>query len=350
MKTVMSNPTGKFNYFGWPTIARLKDGRLAVCASGFRMRHICPFGKACISYSDDEGETFTLPAPVIDTPLDDRDGGITPFGESGAIVTSFNNTTGFQRINARFTLAYAYLDTVSDEDEEKYVASNFRISYDNGKTFGPIYKSPVTSPHGPIELSDGTILYVGRNFQKDNARGKDDGVSAYRLNLDGTMELLGRIELEGHFEGEKEIFCEPHAIELSDGRILLHIRTHTYTGVLTIYQTISCDGGRTWEKPYPIAESDEGAPPHLMRHSSGVIVCSYAKRVAPFEVKAMFSFDEGKTWEKKTILTTNGCNDFGYASTVELKDGSMLTVFYMASEKGKPTNVYSQRWSFDVEG
>ena len=29
--------------------------------------------------------------PVVDTVMDDRDGGITPFGESGVVVTSFNN-------------------------------------------------------------------------------------------------------------------------------------------------------------------------------------------------------------------------------------------------------------------
>jgi len=34
-KIIMSNPTGKHNYFAWPTAARLKNGKLAVVASGF---------------------------------------------------------------------------------------------------------------------------------------------------------------------------------------------------------------------------------------------------------------------------------------------------------------------------
>ena len=78
----MSNPFSKHNYFGWPTAARLQNGTIAVVASGLRLRHICPFGKTVISYSNDEGQTYTLPAPVIDTVLDDRDGGIMPFGKS----------------------------------------------------------------------------------------------------------------------------------------------------------------------------------------------------------------------------------------------------------------------------
>ena len=92
VRTVMSNPDSKHNYFGWPTAVRLQNGKIAVVASGFRLGHVCPFGKTVISYSEDEGETFTYPAPVIDTPLDDRDGGILAYGKSGVIVTSFNNT------------------------------------------------------------------------------------------------------------------------------------------------------------------------------------------------------------------------------------------------------------------
>ena len=64
-KTVMSNPTSKHNYFAWPTVARLKNGRLAVVASGFRIQHVCPFGKTVLSFSEDEGKTYTRPAPVI---------------------------------------------------------------------------------------------------------------------------------------------------------------------------------------------------------------------------------------------------------------------------------------------
>lgn len=97
LKTVMSNPNGKANYFAWPSVARLQNGKIAVVASGYRYKHICPFGKCVISYSEDEGETYTVPAPVIDTPLDDRDGGILAYGSGDVIITSFNNTVKFQK-------------------------------------------------------------------------------------------------------------------------------------------------------------------------------------------------------------------------------------------------------------
>ncbi len=99
---------------------RLQNGLIAVAASGFRVGHICPFGKCVISFSSDEGESFSLPAPVIDTVLDDRDGGLCTFSDSGLIVASFNNSTSQQRkwaeegLNARGVrnaLINAYLNT-----------------------------------------------------------------------------------------------------------------------------------------------------------------------------------------------------------------------------------------------
>ena len=120
-KTIISNPHSHHGYFAWPTVSRLQDGKIAVGASGFRVEHVCPFGKAVISYSQDGGETYTLPAPVIDTPLDDRDAGICPFGESGVIFTSFNNSAEMQReYNQDDKYVQSYIDTITKEDEEKY--------------------------------------------------------------------------------------------------------------------------------------------------------------------------------------------------------------------------------------
>ena len=148
-RIIMSNPRSIHNYFAWPTVAKLRNGRIAVGASGFRLAHICPFGKCVMSVSENEGETYTLPMPVIDTVLDDRDTGLCPFGESGLIVTSFNNTVEFQRSKALMRDPHyrdAYLDKVTPEAEKEALGATFRVSFDNGVTFGPIYHSPATSP------------------------------------------------------------------------------------------------------------------------------------------------------------------------------------------------------------
>ena len=230
LKTVMSNPGSRHDYFGWPTVCRLQNGRIAAVASGFRMDHVCPFGKAVIAYSEDEGETFTLPAPVIDTVLDDRDGGIAVFGTSGVIVTSFNNSLAFQRNYAeKYTqnrYALAYIDTVAKEEEAAVLGATFRISRDGGVSFGPVQRSPVTSPHGPMSLSDGRILWVGRLFDLKDVSEEDAEIAVYEMTETGEMHRIGEI---ARIPGLAS--CEPHMAEAKDGTLVTHIRVQEGNGI-----------------------------------------------------------------------------------------------------------------------
>ena len=350
LKTVMSNRDSMHNYFGWPTSTRLKNGKIAVGASGFRLGHVCPFGKSIISYSEDEGETFTAPAPVIDTVLDDRDAGLCPFGESGLIFTSFNNSVEFQRkSNERpdaATKAYinAYLDTVSKKAEAEALGITYRISYDNGVSFGKIMKSPITSPHGPMELKDGSILWVGTSYKN----GYD--IVAYRMDtVNGKMEYVGEVDTS-NIKALGRTPCEPHAIELDDGKIICHIRAQSYgaVNVFTLYQTESSDGGKTWTEPKQIIGDLEGAPSHILKHSSGVLIATYGHREPPYGIKVTFSHDGGESWSESSYLYDQGAtHDLGYPSTVELTDGSLLTVFYSKSDVNAPCMIFGQKWRFE---
>ncbi len=359
-KIIMSNPLSKHNYFGWPSVARLKNGKIAAVASGFRLRHVCPFGKTVIAYSEDEAETYTLPAPVVDTPLDDRDGGICPFGESSVVVTSFNNTADYQRrkdftTEAEKAYTYAYLDLVSPEEEAQCLGTTFRISHDNGTTFGPLLKSPITSPHGPLELSDGTLLWVGRSSSFNGPQ--EDLIYAYAMDAEGKMEYRGSVEPICH-NGEKQMSCEPHAIRLPDGRILCHIRVQgehhirakdPKGALFTLYQTLSEDEGRTWSKPEQVLSDQGGAPAHLLLHSSGILISAYGCRRQPDTgINVMLSKDLGKTWETDFVLNRNGENkDLGYPSTVELKDGSLATVYYDHPDPEGPAVILQQKWKIE---
>ncbi len=357
-ETVMHNPNSRHNYFGWPTAARLQNGRIAVVASGFRLSHLCPFGKTVIAYSEDEGKTYTAPAPVIDTPLDDRDGGILPFGESGVMVTSFNNARSSQRRWNRSGRPYehyinSYLDTVSDEDEEKYLGVTFRISNDCGVTFGPIYKCPISSPHGPCQLPDGSILWIGRTFTVDgSANGGKETVKAYKIDPEnGTSEFVGSVE-PIYIDGKLVCSEEPHAAVLDDGTVICHIRAEDENWphqVFSTFQTVSKDGGKTWSKPEQILDIKGGAPAHILKHSSGALISVYGYREAPYGIKAMISTDNGKTWDTNHDIYVNGVNsDIGYPSTVELNDGSLLTVFYAKPSEDEPAIIMQQRWQLEI--
>lgn len=362
-KIIMSNPGSRHCYFGWPTVAKLQNGKIAVVASGFRLSHICPFGKAVIAYSEDNGETYTAPSPVIDTVLDDRDAGILPFGEKNVIVTSFNNRVAFQRKHAdpaksihtssQSESAYrnAYLDLVTPEEEAAVLGATFRISTDCGVTFGPLHISPVTSPHGPAVLQDGTILWVGQRFSKDNVFLPDDRIEAWEVHMDGTMAFRGAID-NVWFEGEKLDACEPHTVQLDNGTLICHIRMARYTPnhVFTTYQSVSNDGGYTWSTPRPLLEVTGGAPAHLLKLSSGILLSVYGYREAPYGIRYMYSMDNGNTWVTDQILTdTEKSGDLGYPSTVELEDGTLLTVYYTRLEENGPAVIAQQKWTLRPE-
>lgn len=354
-KIIMENPDSRHNYFGWPTVARLKDGTIIAGASGYRIAHICPFGKGVISYSYDNGETYTAPKPIFDTPLDDRDVGLCLFGENGVIATSFNNTKKLQEDHIDFNnrseedkdYIKSHLEKITEEDEKTYLGSLFRISNDGGKTFGEIYKSPVSSPHGPIELNDGSILWVGNVFEAET------DVAVYKINLDGSTQFVGEIENVMR-NGEPVKFYEPYAFCLENGRIIAHIRAEQ-KDLFSIYQSVSDDNGKTWTKPICIMPEKGGAPSHIMKHSSGMLICSYSYRGCapdwdkpPYGIKLAFSSDNGKTWDYGYEIFSNPLMDLGYPSTVELDDGSLLTVFYAHPDKDSPAVIYQQKWSFEA--
>jgi BNR/Asp-box repeat. len=354
---VCQNENSIFNYFGWPSVVKLPDGTLAAVASGFRLSHICPFGKSIICYSRNEGESWTAPAVLIDTPLDDRDSGITVFDGNKVIVTSFNNSVKFQRdwINAypnlpRFSLVNDYLDLVNaKEAEDAFLGSTYVISEDGGYSFGPIKRVPVQSIHGPCELVNHKLLYVGRPFYNGV---QENHLEVFLQNDFGEFELFSSIESVN----PNLLSCEPHAIALPSGKIIVHIRMQTIGVasvranadekiVFTTYQCESFDNGKTFTKPHEIGLKT-GAPSHLLRHSSGILIASYGYREKPYGQRVMFSKDDGETWDMDYILRDDGpSSDLGYPCTVELADGSLLTVYYQQKTGEQNCVIMQSTWN-----
>lgn len=357
-----------FSFSAWPTVTRLRDGRLAMVCSSFRLHHICPFGKVVICYSSDEGKTWSMPAPIVDTPLDDRDAGICVWGDK-VIVTSFNVDNAYNRkwldrnsdalndgekkwfdenlsIKDRAFIK-EYLDLVSDEEEEKYLGSYYVVSDDGGYRFGDIKKVPVTAPHGPIALKNGDILYVGCDYYTGEA------ATSSNLWHTGNRILAMRSSDGENWSEPVEIrlpendnltgFYEPHAIELEDGKILVQFRVHEKGVGLTMYQAYSYDGGKTFTVPQPLNVC--GAPPHLMMHSSGVLVSVYGRRKAPFGQRVMLSDDNGESWSTDYVLRDDSpVDDTGYPASVELKDGKILTVYYQRKSKEENASILYTIW------
>jgi len=82
-----------------------------------------------------------------------------------------------------------------------------------------------------------------------------------------------------------------------------------------------------------------------MRASNGLIVCTYGWRKDCYGQRVMFSADEGKTWDYDWIIRDDADSpDLGYPSTVQLKDGSMFTVYYQHVNGCRNASLMYSKW------
>lgn len=333
---------GDFSYCGWPTAARDKDGTVYVAFSGNRIGHVCPFGKNLLVKSYDNGLSWTEPEIVNDSVLDDRDAGFLVRENGEKLLTWFNHSASFymdqysevQRTvkKERLHLADKRINEWKQMDKSLLEGGSYVKSLNTGK----VEKVPVTSPHGPIELKSGELLYVGKEFHW----GELEKGAIYACIYDGTWRVISKIEMPVPLN----LVHEPHVIELCEGTYLAAFRVHNETS-FTVYLSYSYDFGKSWTTPAPTGIN--GSPPHFMRCSTGEIVLSYARREKPFSERAMISYDNGKTFENEIVLSTSENIDIGYPSTVELDDGSLLTVYYQRYGDDENTSVLYTKWRLE---
>lgn len=361
--TVISRPDDKFGFFGFPNITKLDDGRLMLSCSGLRLHHMCPFGKAVIMYGAPDASKWGLPQVLRDSHLDDRDCSVLNMG-GGKLMAAWYNWTNdmyFKRPfykmlndstnNEDYILITTHIRSVDMETQLKDYGSWVCVSEDNGMTWKEPTRCPVASFHGPMMLNDGSLLYLGKDID-----GKETGGTnmAYRSVDDGkTWEYVSDIPIvEGCTYSN---FVDPHGLQLPNGRIICHIRYQNSReperyGAFSVFQTVSDDNGKTWSTPEALGVN--GSPPHLIRHSSGALVCVYGRRAVPYGESAMVSLDDGKTWIKELVLRDDTKNsDLGFPSSVELPDGKIFTVYYQYNERNgkvdRKASIMGTKWSID---
>ena len=348
---------GFYRYQGWPTVCIDEQGVLYAVCSGNRLGHLCVFGKNYLYKSFDGGESWTSPAIINDTYLDDRDAGLTYLGGGKMLLTYFCHPWQFYDArrewvkgytnDVTYPMASAMLDGYRNlPDECNKYGSFVRLSRDYGHTWEEAIKVPVTAPHGPILLKDGRLLFVGKEFHGGDPELTQGAIYVYESRDDGaTWQKLCGIDFP---EGlGKENMHEPHAVELEDGTIIASIRAQG-KGVphgFSIYTCRSTDGGKSFSHPECLGIS--GSPPHFLLHSSGALILTYGRREAPFGERIMISRDGGKTWGEEHILTEAYCNDLGYPATAELPDGSLITVYYERYKDDKFTSILGVKWTIE---
>lgn len=321
----------RHRYHGWPTLARRASGELLLVCSGGRETHVCPFGRVELMRSHDDGKTWTWPETVLDGPIDDRDAGVLETAKGSILVTTFTSLAYEPVLNqaiekggwpaARLEAWKAAHNRISAEQRQAALGTWMTRSTDGGVTWSGRYDCLVNSPHGPIQLSDGRLLYAGKELWRENSRvGVADSID------DGqTWKWLA--EIPTRLGDKNDDYHELHAVETKDNKLIVHIRNHNSANARETLQTESTDGGKTWSLPRPIGVW--GLPSHLLRLRDGRLLMSYGHRRQPFGNQARVSDDAGSTWSAPQSVSTDGAGgDLGYPSTVELADGTLLTVWY----------------------
>lgn len=355
---IVNRRTGTvFNYAGWPTVTKDERGVLYCVASAMRIEHVDPAGKNCMFLSFDEGETWTCPIIVNDTYLDDRDAGIAYLGD-GKLLMSFFNQRDYEDY-ARFA-DYEWLKEPRKQtvigmgkvlphlEPEKTVSGNYvKLSDDYGVTWSENIPVPMTAPHGPSVGNDGCPIFMGRIGTDENPENVNR-IGFYHSEDGGrSWTLRGVVPIPEDLTTDH--MHEPHVVQLPSGRLLGAIRVHCRPVYpeFTVYTTFSDDGGYTWSMPECIGV--DGSPPQLMIHSSGAVICSYSCRNGDMRSeRACVSYDGGETWAEDYELNADvPYNDLGYPATVELSDGSLLTVYYQCWPLDDWCSVLYTKWSLE---
>jgi len=345
----------QFKYNGWPSICKDERGVLFATASSMRMQHVDPSGKNCMWVSFNEGKTWTKPIVLNDDYLDDRDTGV--IAQPGGYMCISFFTCYDESLYARFA-DYEWLNEPDKQLITKWgtvlpLIPNVRdeegcfvmVSEDYGVTWSEKIRVPLTAPHGPTALKNGDLCYVGRLTEGEyNTR-----IGCYISHDHGyTWEFQGLIPHPENLPST-DYLHEPHVIELPNGRLLAGIRAHClpkpYSIENTVLTSYSDDGGKTWSEMKETGM--DGLPPHFMVHSSGAVLCSYAHRGGQGDSseRVAVSHDNGETWTEEYNIYPNAIHhDLGYPATVELSDGSLLTVYYQFYEGDDNTSILQTKW------
>ncbi len=346
-------------YHGWSTVAQRQNGELWVTWSGGRVAHVCPFGRVDAMTSTDEGASWTFPRVLLDSATDDRDSGVLETAKGTLIVSTFTSLA-YEEHLAKATAFADHTDqgwiskSMPQDQFAKWRAAHLRLndadrkaelgewiirSTDGGKSWSTRIPTVVNSPHGPIQLKDGRLLYAGKKLWAEDkkigvAESRDDG---------HTWQWLAEIPTR---KGDKNAYHELHAVEATDGTLIAQIRNHNEANKGETLQTESKDGGKTWAEPHSIGVW--GLPSHLLRLRDGRLLMSYGHRRKPFGNQARLSTDNGKTWGEPILLSGDGKGgDLGYPSTVELKDGTLLTVWYESMTEPKLAVLRQAKWRLE---
>ncbi len=264
-------------------------------------------GRAMFIRSTDEGKTWSKPATLIDTPVDDRHPAFVEL-KDGTVLCSFFTYPGEPENN----------DLLKDPTMAARV--HFIRSFDGGKTWEKAPRQIQTDflydeTDGPlVRLHDGSVVVAINGRPKE---GPPDQAGIFRSTNKGkSWKLLSKLKADHDL-------VEVTVTELPNGEMVFMARPE---GDIAW----SKDHGRTWTAP--VTFGFRMFAPSLYTLRDGTLVCLHGS-YAPGNpgLRIIFSEDGGHTWiapaKDHGFLVDNS---YGYGKAMELPDGSLF-ISYIAT-------------------
>ena len=211
-------------------------------------------------------------------------------------------------------------------------------SLDGGKTW--VDRQRILDGYNPnffgfIQIDNGRLVTCVPHLVRDPGRyvacsltSGDDGKTWQRSNL---------VDLGGH--GHHSGAMEPTVAQLSDGRLLMMIRTHWGR----FWEAYSEDRGLSWRtiRPSPIESSS--APGYLLMLDSGRLAFVSNGTKGRRELLLRFSEDDAKTWSDEVVVVRQDIGEISYPYFREHRPGELWITVGRASRTGGLRNPWPVR-------
>ena len=239
-------------------------------------------------------------------------------------------------------------------------------STDNGCTWSPTCKANTTplrygyAPDGIVELPNGTLLMAAQGNLRMPPVAPPSFIEpdrAYLLRSDDRGENWEHFSTIAFDPAGIISFIEPGICRTADGTLVCMMRTrhqprdrHQH-----LWTCHSRNDGESWSRPD--ATNLWGYPADLVLLRDGRMLCTYGYRKAPWGVRGCLS-DDGVNWDvaNEFVICEGGVAPssipnwwhIGYACTMQLKDGRLLTVQHEWTQE-EPFVQYVVGYSYELE-
>lgn len=323
----------------FPVLTVANDGTIVGVVRG-GSGHLGARGRIEIIRSRDAGVSWTPPAVIADTDVDDRNPAL-GVAQDGTIVLAYHrqgslDENGMMRFVPR------------EPGTEIPIQVMWTKSHDAGINWDPV--QPLTldliktgSPFGKIaRQADGTLL-MGI-YVHDHAHEVSDRAHMLTLPPDRYGSYLVRSRDGGATWEEPSLIApamdEAGLLVLPDGDILALLRGSDNAQAL--WASRSHDGGYVWTDPVQVTGTNQ-LPADLCLLANGDVLLSYGNRTSPYRIEGRIGRDGGRDWADGVVTfsgplygydLTPGTRrtDLGYPSTVVVRTGNSargVTVYYV---------------------